>query len=289
MRGSSAATAPASGRPSVERAVVHHARIPSPPASAAAGSASAAGRVARGVACREEDRDPWRGHAGDIARDRPVTRPRRAAAAPGYSARPDGARRGLARPASRRGRRRDTARRRRSWVSSRSACASRARSRACCRRAIRRSRSTTRSAAVRQRRRRRRRRSSADDVFAIAHAWRRSRASPPRSASSPACRACSASPTRRTSRADVFNPPPLLPRIPPSPEEVAALRAKLAAVPLYRENLISANGQGAAINVFFKPMSDAQYADLDLDRRIARGSRRRSRDPSASTTRARRT
>src|SRR4029077_11583344 len=51
-------------------------------------------------------------------------------------------------------------------------------------------------------------------------------------------------------------------------DEVAALRAKLAAVPLYRENLVAANGKGAAINVVFSPMSDAQYADLDLDRRI---------------------
>jgi uncharacterized protein len=68
--------------------------------------------------------------------------------------------------------------------------------------------------------------------------------------------------------ADVVNPPPLLPRMPPSPDEVAALRAKLAAVPLYRENLVAANGRGAAINVFFAPMSDSQYADLDLDRRI---------------------
>jgi predicted RND superfamily exporter protein len=68
--------------------------------------------------------------------------------------------------------------------------------------------------------------------------------------------------------ADVFNPPPLLPRIPPSPEDVAALRAKLAAVPLYRENLIAPDGHGAAINVFFEPMSDAQYSDLRLDDRI---------------------
>ncbi len=68
--------------------------------------------------------------------------------------------------------------------------------------------------------------------------------------------------------ADVFNPPPLLPKIPPSPEDVAALRAKLAAVPLYRENLISPDGRGAAITVFFEPMSDARYADLGLDRQI---------------------
>jgi predicted RND superfamily exporter protein len=70
--------------------------------------------------------------------------------------------------------------------------------------------------------------------------------------------------------ADVVNPPPLLPRMPPTPEDVEALRAKLAAVPLYRENLIAADGRGAAINVVFEPMSDARYADLDLDGRIAR-------------------
>ena len=64
--------------------------------------------------------------------------------------------------------------------------------------------------------------------------------------------------------ADVINnPPPLLPRLPPTPEDVEALRARLRAVPLYRENLVSADGRGAAINVFFKPMSDAEYGDLD--------------------------
>jgi predicted RND superfamily exporter protein len=69
--------------------------------------------------------------------------------------------------------------------------------------------------------------------------------------------------------ADVFTPPPLLPRLPPSPEEIATLRAKLAAVPLYRENLVAPDERGAAINVFFAPLSDVQYADLRLDDRIA--------------------
>jgi predicted RND superfamily exporter protein len=68
--------------------------------------------------------------------------------------------------------------------------------------------------------------------------------------------------------ADVFTPPPLLPKIPPSPEDVEALRAKLKAVPLYRENLVSPSGRGAAINMFFEPLSDAQYAALGLDGRI---------------------
>jgi len=68
--------------------------------------------------------------------------------------------------------------------------------------------------------------------------------------------------------ADVFAPPPLLPRIPPAPEDVAALRAKLEAVPLYRENLVAPDWRGAAINVFFRPLAGTQYADLRLDERI---------------------
>src|SRR5258706_3549557 len=52
--------------------------------------------------------------------------------------------------------------------------------------------------------------------------------------------------------ADVFTPPKLLPKIPPDPEEVAALRAKLAAVPLYRKNPVSDDFRGTAINIFFK-------------------------------------
>lgn len=69
--------------------------------------------------------------------------------------------------------------------------------------------------------------------------------------------------------ADVFTPPPLLPRLPPTPEDTAALRAKLAEVPLYRENLVAPDGRGAAINVFFQPLEGTRYADLRLDERIA--------------------
>src|SRR5262245_46453202 len=61
----------------------------------------------------------------------------------------------------------------------------------------------------------------------------------------------------------VNNPRPLLARLPPTPEDVEALRERLRAVPLYRENLVSADGRGAAITVFFKPMSDAESSDLD--------------------------
>src|SRR5579875_354604 len=69
--------------------------------------------------------------------------------------------------------------------------------------------------------------------------------------------------------ADVFAPPRLLPHIPPSPEEIAALRQKLATTPLYRRNLVAEDFRGAAINVFFKPLTDAEYADLGIDARIA--------------------
>src|SRR5579875_747973 len=54
--------------------------------------------------------------------------------------------------------------------------------------------------------------------------------------------------------ADVFAPPRLLPHIPPSPEEIAALRQKLATTPLYRRNLVAEDFRGAAINVIFKPL-----------------------------------
>jgi predicted RND superfamily exporter protein len=70
--------------------------------------------------------------------------------------------------------------------------------------------------------------------------------------------------------ADVFTPPKLLPRIPPRPEDVVALREKLAAVPLYGQNLLAPDRRGAAINVFFERMSQAEYERLDLDGQIER-------------------
>src|SRR6185503_13665938 len=68
--------------------------------------------------------------------------------------------------------------------------------------------------------------------------------------------------------ADVFTPPKLLPKIPPDPEEVAALRAKLDAVPLYRKNLVSDDYRGTAINIFFESLSDDAYAQTRLDEQI---------------------
>ena len=67
---------------------------------------------------------------------------------------------------------------------------------------------------------------------------------------------------------DVFKPPPLLPHIPPSPDEVTALKHKLTSTPLYGKNLVADDFKGAAINVFFKNLTDAEYADLDVDGKI---------------------
>src|SRR6266702_8703180 len=60
----------------------------------------------------------------------------------------------------------------------------------------------------------------------------------------------------------------LLPRIPPTPDEVEAFKRRLAATPLLGKNLIADDLRGAAITVFFKNLTDAQYLDLGVDRRI---------------------
>jgi len=59
-----------------------------------------------------------------------------------------------------------------------------------------------------------------------------------------------------------------MPHVPPSAEEAEALKKKLTATPLYGKNLVSDDFSGAAINVFFKNLTDAQYADLGVDRKI---------------------
>lgn len=63
-------------------------------------------------------------------------------------------------------------------------------------------------------------------------------------------------------------PAKLLPEVPPRPEQIEALKQKLQAIPLYRKNLVAEDLQGAAINVFFRPMSDAEYRDLGIDAEI---------------------
>src|SRR5437870_1441241 len=60
----------------------------------------------------------------------------------------------------------------------------------------------------------------------------------------------------------------LLPHIPPTPDEVEAFKRRLAATPLLGKNLIADNFRGAAITAFFKNLTDAQYLDLGVDRRI---------------------
>ena len=67
---------------------------------------------------------------------------------------------------------------------------------------------------------------------------------------------------------DVALPRRLLTRVPPSPDEVEELKKKLAATPLYGKNLVNDDFTGAAINVFFKSLTDTQYAQLGIDRRI---------------------
>jgi predicted RND superfamily exporter protein len=69
--------------------------------------------------------------------------------------------------------------------------------------------------------------------------------------------------------ADVFDPPPLLPHIPPTSADIAALKEKIAATPLYANNLVAPDLQGAAINIVFRNLTDAEYADLGIDQKIA--------------------
>src|SRR5262249_37554912 len=68
--------------------------------------------------------------------------------------------------------------------------------------------------------------------------------------------------------ADVFNPPPLL-TLPPTAAQIEELKQKLSTRPLYGKNLVSDDFTGAAINVFFKNMSDTEYRQLDIDNKIA--------------------
>ncbi len=67
---------------------------------------------------------------------------------------------------------------------------------------------------------------------------------------------------------DVVNLPRLLPRVPPSKEELAIVKQKLKTIPLYGKNLVSDDFKGAAINVFFKNLTDVEYSDLNVDRSI---------------------
>ncbi len=60
----------------------------------------------------------------------------------------------------------------------------------------------------------------------------------------------------------------LIDRIPTQPEALADLRSRTLADPIYRKTLISADGRTTAINISFRPMSDADFIELDLDGKI---------------------
>lgn len=68
--------------------------------------------------------------------------------------------------------------------------------------------------------------------------------------------------------ADVFEPPLLLPHVPPTAAEVQGLKQKLVSTPLYGKNLVADDFKGTAINVFFKNLTDAQYAEFDIDGKL---------------------
>lgn len=67
---------------------------------------------------------------------------------------------------------------------------------------------------------------------------------------------------------DVINQPRLLPHIPPSAAEVDTLKKKLKAIPLYGKNLVAEDFKGVAVNVFLQNLTDVQYYDLAIDRKI---------------------
>jgi predicted RND superfamily exporter protein len=57
-------------------------------------------------------------------------------------------------------------------------------------------------------------------------------------------------------------------RVPDDADAIAALRRRALADPLYRKTLISGDGSAAAINLSFRPMTDADFIELRLDENI---------------------
>jgi predicted RND superfamily exporter protein len=68
--------------------------------------------------------------------------------------------------------------------------------------------------------------------------------------------------------ANVISPPRLLPRLPPTPDDIATLKTKLSTTPLYGKNLVADDFHAAAINIFFKDVSSAEYRERGIDARI---------------------
>jgi predicted RND superfamily exporter protein len=62
---------------------------------------------------------------------------------------------------------------------------------------------------------------------------------------------------------------PFIEEIPEDRAELAELRARALADPVYRRTLVSEDGRAAALNVSFRAMSDAEFIGQDLDGRIA--------------------
>jgi predicted RND superfamily exporter protein len=67
---------------------------------------------------------------------------------------------------------------------------------------------------------------------------------------------------------DVISPPRLLSRIPPLPDEIEPLRRKLQSRALYGKNLVSDDFRGAAINVFLTKVTESEYVELGIDKKI---------------------
>ena len=68
--------------------------------------------------------------------------------------------------------------------------------------------------------------------------------------------------------ANVTDPPLLMPRIPSTPAELAALRDTLADRPIYLKNLVAPDGRAAAINIFFADMNDDEFLRLGIDDKV---------------------
>lgn len=68
---------------------------------------------------------------------------------------------------------------------------------------------------------------------------------------------------------DVIQPPPLIPELPRTKQESAALKAKLAERPMYLKNLVAPDGRAAGINVFFAEMSEDDFAQRRVDENVA--------------------
>ena len=67
--------------------------------------------------------------------------------------------------------------------------------------------------------------------------------------------------------ANVLDPPLLVPQNPTDPEVLATIRRKVEDNPLY-PNLVARDAKGAAILVFFKPLTDEEFANKKIEERL---------------------